>query len=414
MLHSLISVAVGTLVALPAQAAGTAVRGRADVSPPGVAATPPMGWNGYPHFGPGMSAAQIEAGAHALVTSGMAAAGYRYVVVDGGWASLHRDAAGSLVPSPARYPAGIQPVIDYVHSLGLTFGLYTSAGMANCAATSAGSYGHEKRDAAQFAAWGIDFLKLDWCYVPYSDFPGWTSEQVAQRLAWRMSSALGATGRPVVLDVNDAVGSRLHDFDWQWAPVLASEWRIASDIRPTYAEMVARIFGIGLPWPRPYDLRLWSYAGPNSWNDPDILEVGNAGMSTTLSRTEFSLWAEEAAPLMAGNDLTTMTAATRAILTNAGVIAVDQDPLGRQGHPVSARSGHWVIAKPLAGRSVAVVLFNATHSAATITTTASAVGLPSAARYRLRNLWSRTTRRSTGKISAEVPSHRLVMLRASV
>lgn len=364
------------------------------------APTPPMGWNGYNTWHSNVTEAQVKANAQALVSSGMAADGYDYVNLDGGWALKTRDAAGNLQWDTAKFPDG-PGLISYVHSLGLKFGIYLSAGTENCGGTMAGSYGHYAQDAAQLAAWGVDFVKLDKCKIP--------AGANLQTLYTQFGHAVAATGRPMVYDVN--IGANPHANDWQWGPAAdASMWRVTGDIAPTYGSMAGHIFGIGTKG-KVYDLQLSSYAHPGGWNDPDMLEVGHSGMSNATSQAEFSLWAEEAAPLIAGNDLTSMSAATRAILTNREVIAVDQDPRGAQGHKVSSSGGHWVIAKPLADGSVAVVFFNSAAKTATISVKGTALGLRSASSYPVRNLWSHTTATSGAVIREKVASHQVVMVR---
>jgi alpha-galactosidase len=380
----------------------------------GLARTPPMGWNGYNHFGRNVTAALVEAEARALVSSGMKAAGYEYVNLDGGWNLLQRSSTGQLQADPAEFPDGIAPVAAYVHSLGLKFGIYASAGTTNCAGTSAGSYGHYQQDADTFASWGVDYVKFDYCDIPYQDYPGMTQMQVGQLLGTQMGQALEASGRPMVYDINDASGARDHDLDWTWAPKVANMWRVTSDINDSYNSMLSHFCGCGsTPSTSSYDLELSQYAAPGGWNDPDMLEVGNGGMTNTEDQTEFSLWAEMAAPLIAGNDLTTMSAATREILANRGVIAVDQDPLGKQGYAVQSANGLWVLTKPLVNGARAVVLFNQNTSPAQITTDAAQVGLPQAPQYILRDLWQHTISHSSGTISATVPGHAVVMYRVS-
>ena len=361
---------------------------------------PPMGWNGYNHFHLGVTAAIVEAEARALVRSGMKSAGYDYVNLDGGWDLPARAPDGSLQADPAKFPSGIAPVAAYVHSLGLKFGIYTSAGLENCAHSSAGSYGHYQHDAATFAAWGVDFLKLDWCVIPYAEFPGQTHRQVSMMLAREMEVALHDTGRPILLDVNDWARSS----STGWARGLATMWRVAPDIQDTYRSLVGNFIR---------DADLAGTARPGGWNDPDMLEVGNGAMSTAAYQAQMSLWAELAAPLIAGNDLTQMTPETQAILTNAAVIRVDRDPLGVQGSPVSVRDGHWVLTKPLADGSRAVVLFNATALTATITSTTADVGLRAPATYRLQDLWTGATSLTHGPITAVVPPYGAVMFRIS-
>jgi alpha-galactosidase len=358
-----------------------------------------MGWNGYNHFGRYVTAAIVEANARALVSSGMKAAGYTYVNLDGGWALLTRDAQGNLQPNPRLFPQGMGPVVSYVHSLGLKFGIYTSAGTKNCAGTSAGSYSHYQQDAQTFASWGVDYVKLDWCYIPFRSYPTMNHRLVSQMFATQMGAALAATGRPIVYDVNDT--------NWQtdkistWGARTANLWRTTGDISNTYVSMVQHFTG---------NVRNYAHAGPGAWNDPDMLEVGNGGMTVTEYRTQFSLWAEMSAPLIAGNNLATMSAVTRGILTHAAVIAVDHNRLGRQGYPVASAGGHWVLTKPLANGDRAVVLFNQTGTAAAISTTATRVGLGGAA-FTLHNLWTGAVTHTRGVISARVPAHAVVMYR---
>jgi alpha-galactosidase len=402
-----VTVTAGAAVPGPAAASPSAAihllsSGAGGLMPNGLALTPPMGWNGYNHFGRKVSASLVEAAARALVSSGMKAAGYTYVNLDGGWALPARNAQGDLQPNPHLFPQGIAPVARYVHSLGLRFGIYTSAGTKNCAGTSAGSYGHYQQDAQLFASWGVDYVKLDWCYVPFQDYRAMSHQQVSQSLASEMGEAIAATGRPIVYDVNDTHVQT--DRTVTWGPDTGNLWRTTRDIRPSYASMVQH-----------FTANVWNYAkaGPGRWNDPDMLEVGNPGLTLTEARAQFSLWAEMAAPLIAGNNVTAMSPATRTILTNASVIAVDQDELGKQGHPVASKGGHWVLAKPLQNGDCAVVLFNQTGTAATISTSASRVGLGGAARYTLRNLWTRAVTTTAGPISARVPAHGVVMYRVS-
>ena len=384
--------------------ATTTLRGgdRAGQPPPvAMAMTPPMGWNGFNRFFIAVDAARVEAAARVLVSSGMKAAGYKYVNLDGGWDLYDRNPEGALQPNPITFPQGIRPVADYVHALGLKFGIYASAGLRNCAGTSAGSYGHYWQDAAAFASWGVDYLKLDWCRIPYQDFPHMTHDQVGQVLGSEMAQALAATGRPIVYDLNDP---RADDRPWSWAPRLSHLWRTTPDIRDKYTSMV---------WNFTHNVDHFPVARLGGWNDPDMLEIGNGGMSDLEYKSEFSLWSEMAAPLIAGNDLAVMSPATQAILSNSAVIAVDQDPMGMQGYPVASAAGHWVLTKPLANGDRAVVLFNQTDKAATITTTVAQLGLPAGRVYMLVDLWNGTAMDSTGVIDAAVPAHGVVMYRIS-
>jgi alpha-galactosidase len=365
-----------------------------------LALTPPMGWNGFNHFYLKVDESTVEATARALVASGMKAAGYVFVNLDGGWDLPMRDVRHDLQPDPAKFPRGIWPVADYIHSLGLKFGIYSSAGTMNCASTSAGSFGHYQQDAAAFAAWGVDYLKLDWCHIPYADFPRMTHRQVSVMLAMQMREALAATGRPIVFDVNNWTDEQ----PWAWARGVGQLWRTAPDIHDHYASLV---------WNFTHNVSHFGQAGPGGWNDPDMLEIGNGGMSATEYQSQFSLWAEMAAPLIAGNDITRMSPITQGMLTNQAVIAVDQDPLGLQGYSVANGEGHWVLTRPLENGDRAVVLFNQTDQLASISTTVSQVGLAGGPEYMLIDLWSGATTPTGDAIAAIVPAHGVVMYRIS-
>jgi alpha-galactosidase len=366
----------------------------------GLALTPPMGWNDWNAFGCNVSEQLVEQTALAMHNDGMQAAGYQYVNIDDCWMSSSRDASGNLTANPATFPDGIAAVAGYVHSLGLKLGIYQDAGTATCDGLP-GSYGHEQQDASLFASWGVDYLKYDWCNVPFGSFPGQSHQQVAQTLYTRMRDALAATGRAIVFSMCNGWDSSVQP--WSWAGPVSNLWRTTTDIQANFSSMLNNFhINVGLA----------SAAGHGAWNDPDMLEVGN-GMSAAEDQSEFSLWAEMAAPLIAGTNLVSASSATLSVLTDKAVIAVDQDSLGRQGTEVSSSGGHDVLAKPLANGDVAVVLFNETGSAATISTTAAAVGKTGASSYTLTNVWTGATSSTSGTISASVPSHGTVMFRVA-
>ena len=331
---------------------------------------------------------------------GLQAAGYQYVNIDDCWMASSRDASGNLMPNSSKFPDGIAAVASYVHSLGLKLGIYEDAGTATCGGFP-GSYGHEQQDANLFASWSVDYLKYDWCNIPFSSFPNQTHQQVAQTLYTRMRNALSATGRPMAFSMCNGWDSSVQP--WTWAAPISNLWRTTTDIQANFSSMLNNFhINVGLA----------SSAEPGAWNDPDMLEIGN-GMSAAENQSEFSLWAEMAAPLIEGSNLVNASAATLSILTNKAVIAVDQDSLGKQATEVSSSSGHDVLAKPLANGDVSVVLFNETGSAATITTTAAAIGKTGASSYTLTNLWTGATSTTSGTISASVPAHGTVMYRVA-
>ncbi|GAA1944693.1 glycoside hydrolase family 27 protein [Kitasatospora viridis] len=391
---------------------GTAAPASA-LSTPALALTPPMGWNDWNavlaatngQTGCSVSEGMIEQTADFLVSSGLKDAGYQYVDIDDCW-MLKTRAAGTnqLQYDPQKFPDGIKATADYVHAKGLKLGIYESAGTETCqgypGSWGPGGSGYETQDAALFASWGVDLLKYDNCYNGNV-----SADPTDSRNDWigrytRMRDALAATGRPILYSICEWG----QDNVWTWGAGVGHTWRTTGDIQPTYPSMLS-IFK--------QNVQLAPYAGPGGWNDPDMLEVGN-GMSFTEDRSEFSLWSEMAAPLIAGTDLTKASPATLSLYGDRGVIAVDQDSLGKQGVEQFSGNGAHVLAKPLAGGDVAVALFNENDAATTISTTASAVGLPAAASYQLNNLWSNVLTSTTGAISATVPGHGTVMYRVSV
>ncbi len=382
---ALAAVGLGVLVlraAAPAQALGN-----------GLALTPPMGWNDWNAYGCNVSESLVKQTADRLVSAGLAAAGYQYVNIDDCGLQHNRDGAGNLQPDFGKFPDGISGTAAYVHSKGLKLGIYEDAGTATCAGYP-GSLGHEQQDANLFASWGVDYLKYDNCNNNGST----TEAQYVARYS-AMRDALAATGRPIVYSICEwGINS-----PWTWAGNVGNLWRTTGDISASYSSMLS-IFH--------QNVGLASSAGPGAWNDPDMLEIGN-GMSATEDTTEFSLWAEMAAPLLAGDNLVNATATTLSILGNKAVIAVDQDPLGRQGRQVSSSGGLDVLAKPLANGDVSVVLFNENAGTATVATTAAAIGKSGAPSYTLTDLWTGGTSTTTGTISASVPGHGVVMYRVA-
>jgi alpha-galactosidase len=384
---------VGTLTTGAALTTEIATAPTATALANGLALTPPMGFNNWnsTHCRADFNEAMVKDIADLFVSQGLKAAGYTYINLDDCWALPQRDAQGDLVPDPVRFPDGIKAVADYVHAEGLKFGLYSSAGTKGSDAANGvpGALGHERQDAALWASWGVDYVKYDNCNNDGS--PTQTRYQT-------MGEALAATGRPILYSICEWGSTQ----PWTWAPALGNSWRTTGDIADTWSSMIA-IAHLNQP--------LAGYAGPGAWNDPDMLEVGNGGMTDTEYRTHFSLWSEMAAPLLIGSDLRTASAATLAILRNTDVIAVDQDPLGAQGAVVSSADGLVVMSKPLADGDRAVTLTNETASAATVGTTVQAVGLDGASSYTLQDLWSKTVSVTDGPISASVPAHGTVMYR---
>jgi alpha-galactosidase len=354
-----------------------------------LAATPPMGWNSWNHFACRVTADDVRAAADAIATNGMKDAGYIYVNIDDCWEG-DRDAEGRIQPN-AKF-SDMKALAEYVHSKGLKIGIYSSPGPKTCAKHE-GSFGHEEQDAQQYAAWGFDYLKYDWCSAE-----GVYPRSEMQAVYQKMHGALVRTGRPIVFSLCQYGYDRV----WRWgASVGGNLWRTTEDISDKYDRM--SVIGFDQDGLEPF-------AGPGHWNDPDMLEVGNGGMNHDEYITHMSLWVLLAAPLLAGNDLSKMTPETLDMLTNKEVIAVDQDPRGAQGRRVSQEGPLEVWAKPLADGSVAVGLFNRGESTNPVTVDFRNLGLRRSAT--VRNLWTHADLGSfAGSYRADVPRHGAVLIR---
>jgi alpha-galactosidase len=362
----------------------------------GLAKTPPMGWNSWNVFQGNINETQIKQIADAMVSSGMKDAGYVYLNLDDNWmANPARDASGNLRCDPTRFPGGMKALGDYIHSKGLKFGIYGCRGTMTCMNVSqSGSYGNEQRDANTFASWGVDYLKYDNCNAVGN----------MQNDYQKMQSALANCGRPIVFSI----------CAWQyqsWMPATGNLWRVSPDITDKWDNGTNYFKGII----NAIDANA-GYAGsaePGAWNDPDMLEIGNGGCTAEEYRTQMSMWSIMAAPLIAGNDIRTMSQATKDILLNGEVIAVDQDPAGIQGTRVSAGNGLEVWCKPLGsanGTTKAVALLNRTGAAANITVNFAGIGLSGV--VTIRDLWAKVDKGSfSGSYTMSVPSHGAGMLK---
>lgn len=364
-----------------------------------LARTPPMGWNSWNRFQCDVSEALIKETADAMVANGMRDAGYQYVVIDDCW-QVSRDASGTIVVDPKRFPSGMKALADYVHSKGLKFGIYSDAGSKTCQGRP-GSNGYETADARQYAAWGVDYLKYDWC----------STDGVDPKIAYpTMRDALRASGRPIVFSLCEWGRSQ----PWTWARGVGHLWRTTGDILPCW-DCSADWGGHG--WTRILDMQvgLEKFAGPGGWNDPDMLQVGNTGLATSENRAHFSFWALLAAPLMAGNDVRSMTPDVREILLNGEVIAVNQDPLGQQGKRIRDDGDLEVWSKPLQGDARAVILFNRGKASATIAVSWQELGLPYDAAPAVRDLWQKKDLGPVkGTFAVTVPSHDVVMVKVGL
>jgi len=356
----------------------------------GLAKTPPMGWNSWNKFAGRVTQEDVKGMADAIVSSGMKKAGYIYVNIDDTWEGM-RDANGNITTNK-KFP-DMKGLADYVHSKGLKLGIYSSPGPKTCAGYE-GSYGHELQDAKQYAAWGIDYLKYDWCsagrvYKPEDE----------QAVYQKMGEALQATGRPIVYSLCQYGAVDV----WKWGPEVSGNlWRTTGDIRDTWDSMSKIGFDQG---------RLAEYAAPGHWNDPDMLEIGNGGMTNDEYKVHMSLWSLLSAPLLAGNDLRSASKEILDILTNAEVIAIDQDPAGNQATRATQNGDLEVWVKELHDGSKAVGLFNLGAAAADISVKWGDVKIQSG-KHKLRDLWAhKEVKAEADGYSANVPSHGVVLIR---
>jgi alpha-galactosidase len=365
----------------------------------GLVRTPPMGWNSWNKFAGRVSDADVRGMADAMVTSGMARAGYVYINIDDTWEGQSRDANGNITTNK-KFP-DMKALADYVHSKGLKIGIYSSPGPKTCAGYEA-SYGHEEQDAKQFAAWGFDYLKYDWCSAGniYKD-------EDMQAVYQKMGDALLKAGRPIVYSLCQYGRSEV----WTWGGKVGGNlWRTTGDIRDAWQSLDQIGFGKQVPGQRT-QLDIASAMKPGQFNDPDMLEIGNGGMTGDEYRLHMSLWALLSAPLLAGNDLRTMTDEIKSILMNAEVIAVDQDKAVNPPKKISEQGTSIVIAKTLTDGSTAVGLFNRGDSPAQIAVSWSSLGL-NGRKPKLRDLWEHKAVEVSGdSYTASVARHGVVMLR---
>ncbi|MCK4835942.1 MAG: glycoside hydrolase family 27 protein [Candidatus Aminicenantes bacterium] len=364
-----------------------------------LAKTPPMGWNSWNKFGCDINENLIKEIADAMVKNGMKDAGYEYIVIDDCW-QIARDKQGNIIADPKRFPSGIKALADYIHSKGLKFGLYSDAGTYTCQKRP-GSRGYEYQDARTYASWGVDYLKYDWC------FHGKQNSEASYKL---MRNALYAAGRPIVISICEWGTTK----PWLWARDIGHLWRTTEDIQDCW-DCINDWGGIG--WTLILDKQsgLEQYAGPGHWNDPDMLEVGNGGMSDKEYRAHFSMWCMLSAPLMAGNDIRNMSESIKNILTNKEVIALDQDPLGKQAYKYGDFGDYEIWVKFLMDKELAIAFLNRGDRSINIIVKWRNIlrktGLEKNS-YKLKDLWKHKIIGDTKSIfKAKIPSHDILLLR---
>jgi alpha-galactosidase len=375
----------------------------------GLALTPPMGWNSWNKFACNIDEGMIRQQADAMVSSGMKEAGYTYLNIDDCWHG-DRDSLGFIHPDPKRFPSGMKALADYVHSKGLKLGIYSDAGSQTCGGRP-GSRGFEAQDAKMYAAWGIDYLKYDWC----------NTEGLKAEGAYKtITAALRAAGRPIVLSICEW-GT---DAPWTWGQTVGHLWRTTGDIYDCFDCIkdhgTWKSWGVMQILDKQEGLR--QYAGPGHWNDPDMLEVGNGGLSLNENRAHFTMWAMLAAPLIAGNDLRMMSKDVKNVLINKDVIAINQDSLGIQGlrYRVTDSVETWV--KPLSNGDWAFCFLNKSvvpkaiaynwAAEVVVDTVAKRTFNVASANYILRDQWTRKDIGNTKKpLTATVPAHDVLIVR---
>lgn len=364
-----------------------------DVSNGTIPASPTMGWNSWNQFGcDGLDETLVRETADAMAGSGLLSAGYDTLTLDDCWSAVARDSSGNLTNDPGKFPSGMAAIGDYVHARGLKYGIYASIGTATCTGHTAGSLDHEHQDVATFASWGVDYIKADRCNAS-----GLTMKDIYAR--WR--DAIAASGRPIVLSASD---NGAVQEPWAWGPVTAHQWRMSGDIADNWATMIS-IFD--------QNAAHAAATAPGGFNDPDMLEVGNGGMTETEYHTHLGLWALMSAPLISGNDVRGISPAILAILTNPEVIAVDQDPLGFQAIKASDNgAGQQVWFKPIAGSGRrAVGLLNRGNAASTMQVDWATIGLASGNAI-VRDLWANADRGTfSNSYNVSVPGHGVALLR---
>ena len=362
-----------------------------------LAPTPPMGWNSWNTFHVNINEKMIEDMADILIASGMKDAGYDYLVVDDGWEAMERDPNGNLVHDPKKFPHGMKVVADYVHSKGLKFGIHNCAGNKTCNGMPGGR-GHEYQDARLYASWGVDYVKYDWCEHGTAD---------AKETYRTMRDALHTAGRPCVFSLCEWGENK----PWLWAQDTGHLWRTTGDIRACRTCTGEWDMGWEIILEKQVDLA--PYAGPGHWNDPDMLAVGN-GLPQNEARAHFSLWCMLAAPLMAGNDLRVMTPETLRILTNKEAIAIDQDPLGKQGTRFANQPGHQTWVKELSGGRWAICYYNSTpETGHFVATWENLYFMDRTKTYAVRDVWAAKdlgTTADKASVAFDIPSVDVVLL----
>ncbi|MFZ2049787.1 MAG: glycoside hydrolase family 27 protein [Solirubrobacteraceae bacterium] len=410
--RAMVALLAGALAPLGAPSAGAFAQPSASQTPTVLAPTPYMGWDTYLALGPRINESIVLTQASRMISDGLQKAGYRYVWLDVGWWQGQRNSKGEIMVDPAQWPHGMKWLASTLHKAGFLVGLYTDAGKQGCGGARQGSYGHYQQDANTFAAWGFDAVKVDFCGG--GDMHLSPAEAYG---AFHQALVHNSSHRPMLLSICDfrepgqSPGEPPYDesafTSYTFGPSDGNSWRTDTDVGfPDIVSFPEVLRNLDADAAHP------EAAGPGHWNDPDYL-APDQGLSGAQFKTQLSMWAMVAAPLMVSDNLTTISPASLRALKNSEVLAIDQDPAGVQGKLLSTSGEGQVWVKPLYGGQRAVALLNVGSKAQRISTTAAAIGMPPAASYQLRNLWSHTTRDASGTISAEVPGESVVLLRVA-
>ncbi|KAK4490570.1 hypothetical protein RD792_001252 [Penstemon davidsonii] len=342
-------------------------------------------WNSWNHFNCMIDEKVIKETADAMVSTGLSKLGYKYVNIDDCWAEIARDDKGALVPKNSTFPSGIKALADYVHSKGLKLGIYSDAGYFTCSKKMPGSLGHEELDAKTFAEWGIDYLKYDNC----------NNGEIKPTVRYPvMTKALMSAGRPIFFSLCE--WGDMHPALWGYN--IGNSWRTTNDISDKWESMISRAD----------ENEVYAdHARPGGWNDPDMLEIGNGGMTKDEYIVHFSLWAISKAPLLIGCDVRNVSKDTMEIIANKEVIAVNQDKLGIQAKKVRMEGDWEVWAGPLSHYRVALVLLNRGSWRSAITAHWDDIGIPPSTSVVARDLWEHKTLKTSfvGNLTATIEPH---------
>jgi alpha-galactosidase len=392
----------------------TARKASGAATPTGVLApTPYKGWDTYFAFGSHYDEATVLEQASQMVTRGLVRDGYNYLWLDVGWWQGTRNAAGEITVSPQQWPHGMAWLTRTLHAAGLKVGLYTDAGTNGCGGKGQGSYGHYQQDVNTFAAWEFDAVKVDWCGGIQQGL-----EPAAAYGAIHEAIVHNASNRPMLLSVcnylqpgqyeSEVPGEAGSAFDsYTFGPSVGNSWRTDTDVGvPGDVEFSSVLRNLDADAANP------EAAGPGHWNDPDYLGP-DQGMTAAQFRTQFSMWAMLAAPLMVSEDLVSMSSATQTTVTNREAIAIDQDPAGVQARLLASTGEGQVWVKPLSDGTRAVALLNRSGKSIELVTSAAAVGIPKAGGYDVRNVWTGAVTSTAGTIAASVPADATVLLRVA-